>query len=219
MRKEGTIVRWDAAKGFGFIRGDSVGQDIFVHVRDYRADTADAPRQSLRVSFEEVHVGGKGPRAMAVRPVAAGASAKEAPRSEASRAPAPRNQHARRPARAPSSGALLAVSLMFVYGFALALLVWQRQLPWWVLAASFLLNLATFFTYWHDKYAAQKGRWRITEGTLHLWSLAGGWGGAWFAQQALRHKTAKESFRGVYWATVVVHCAGASVLWWVTRGS
>jgi len=38
MRKEGTIVRWDAAKGFGFIRGDSVGQDIFVPVRDYRAD-------------------------------------------------------------------------------------------------------------------------------------------------------------------------------------
>jgi uncharacterized membrane protein YsdA (DUF1294 family)/cold shock CspA family protein len=215
------IVRWDAAKGFGFIRGDSGGQDIFVHVRDYRADTAGAPRESLHVSFEEVHVGGKGPRAMAVRPVTAGATAKgwKAPRSEASRASRPRNQHARRPVRAPSSGALLAQPLMIVYGLALVSLAWQRRLPWWVLAASFLLNLATFFAYWQDKTAAQQRRWRISEGALHLWSLAGGWGGAWFAQQALRHKTAKESFRRLYWATVVLHCAGALVLWRVARGS
>jgi uncharacterized membrane protein YsdA (DUF1294 family) len=39
------------------------------------------------------------------------------------------------------------------------------------------------------------GKWRIKEDTLHVWSLAGGWPGAWFAQQVLRHKSRKESFR------------------------
>lgn len=28
MRKEGTIVRWDHAKGFGFIRSGSIAQDV-----------------------------------------------------------------------------------------------------------------------------------------------------------------------------------------------
>jgi uncharacterized membrane protein YsdA (DUF1294 family) len=104
-----------------------------------------------------------------------------------------------------------------VYWLGLSWLVLQRQLPWWVLPASALLNLATFFAYWQDKHAAQNGRWRIAEQTLHLWSLAGGWGGAWLAQEVLRHKSAKESFRAVYWVTVVGHCAAAVGGWWWLR--
>lgn len=82
-----------------------------------------------------------------------------------------------------------------------------------------MLNLAAFFAYWQDKYAAQQRRWRIKEETLHLWSLAGGWGGAWFAQQILRHKSVKASFRVSYWATVAIHCAGACGIWWFSQNS
>jgi uncharacterized membrane protein YsdA (DUF1294 family) len=46
---------------------------------------------------------------------------------------------------------------------------------------------------------------------LHLWSLAGGWPGAWFAQLLLGHKSRKQSFRMMYWLTVVLHCAALSV--------
>lgn len=106
---------------------------------------------------------------------------------------------------------------MVAYGLGLAWLVWQRQAPLWMLPASLLLNLATFFAYWQDKHAAQNGRWRIKEDTLHLWSLAGGWAGAWFAQQALRHKSAKASFRATYWATVMAHCAAVAGFWWLSR--
>jgi uncharacterized membrane protein YsdA (DUF1294 family) len=106
---------------------------------------------------------------------------------------------------------------MVLYGLGLTWLVLQRQLPWWVLPVSVLLNMATFFAYWQDKYAAQKGRWRIPEKTLHLWSLAGGWGGAWLAQQVLRHKTVKASFRAAYWGTVMTHCAAALGIWWYLR--
>jgi len=106
---------------------------------------------------------------------------------------------------------------MVAYALALSWLAWKRQVPGWILPASALLNVGAFFAYWHDKSAAQQGRWRVKEDTLHLWSLAGGWGGAWLAQQILRHKSAKESFRTTYWATVVIHCAGVYGIWWYVR--
>lgn len=209
MRKEGTIVRWDDVKGFGFIRSGSVAQDVFVHVRDYRSQDA-APREGLRVTFEDIHVGGKGPRAVAVQPV----TAAPASTGKTGRSAPPRNHRTGRSGPAPHSGAWFALPLMVAYALALMWLVWNRQVPWWTLVASFLLNLAAFFAYWQDKYAAQQRRWRIKEDSLHLWSLAGGWGGAWFAQQVLRHKSVKASFRSTYWATVVMHCAMAAGMWW-----
>jgi uncharacterized membrane protein YsdA (DUF1294 family) len=42
--------------------------------------------------------------------------------------------------------------------------------------------------------------------TLHGLSLLGGWPGAMIAQQTLRHKSSKESFRAVFWITVVLNC-------------
>jgi uncharacterized membrane protein YsdA (DUF1294 family)/cold shock CspA family protein len=216
VAQEGTIVRWNDIKGFGFIRSSAVGQDVFVHIRDYRAQDGTAPREGLRVSFEHVHVGGKGPRALAVQPVAGTHASSGKPGAARRPAHAP-SQRARQARHAPHSGAWLALPLMAAYGMALAWLVWKGPLPWWILPASFLLNLATFFAYWQDKHAAQQRRWRVREDALHLWSLAGGWGGAWFAHQVLRHKSVKASFRSAYWTTVAVHCAAASTIWWFSQ--
>lgn len=104
---------------------------------------------------------------------------------------------------------------MLTYAALVAWGVWSRHLPWWVLPGLFVVNVFSFFAYWLDKYAASQGEWRISESTLHLWSLAGGWPGAWLAQQVLRHKSSKPSFRQAYWATVVLNCAalGAWIGW------
>lgn len=66
MQQQGSIVRWDGARGFGFIRSARTQAEVFFHVRDFGG----APEPALRmaVDYEEIHVGGKGPRAMAVRP-------------------------------------------------------------------------------------------------------------------------------------------------------
>jgi hypothetical protein len=40
---------------------------------------------------------------------------------------------------------------------------------------------------------------------LHLLSLCCGWPGALVAQQAFRHKSKKESFRFVFWITVILN--------------
>ena len=69
-------------------------------------------------------------------------------------------------------------------------------------------SLTAFLAYAFDKSAAKGGRWRTSESTLHLLALAGGWPGALLAQQFLRHKSVKASFRSVFWGTVVLNILG-----------
>jgi len=214
MQKQGTVVKWDDARGFGFIRSAGSNGDVFFHVRDFRGARGSVPRQGLSVTFEEIHVGGKGPRAMAVQPAGEPAAAHSDGGRPRARQPARSRGH--RGDAASGSGAAFVLPLMAAYGAAIAWAVWTRLLPWWVLPAWGLLNLLTFFAYWQDKYAAGKGNWRISESTLHFWSLAGGWPGAWFAQQLLRHKSRKQEFRVVYWATVTLHCAAVGT-WFYWR--
>jgi uncharacterized membrane protein YsdA (DUF1294 family) len=48
----------------------------------------------------------------------------------------------------------------------------------------------------------------VSESTLHTLSLVGGWPGALVAQQVLRHKSNKATFRTAFWGTVVANVAG-----------
>ncbi len=94
--------------------------------------------------------------------------------------------------------------------------VLTAKIPLMILAIYLFASLLTFIMYFFDKSAARKGAWRTKESTLHLLSLAGGWPGALVAQQTLRHKTQKLSFRYVFWGTGLVIC-GAFV--WLLRQS
>lgn len=69
-----------------------------------------------------------------------------------------------------------------------------------------VLSVITFVLYAVDKKAAMQGKWRISERTLHLFALIGGWPGALLAQKLLRHKSKKRSFQLVFWGTVVLNC-------------
>ncbi|WP_199303243.1 DUF1294 domain-containing protein [Coleofasciculus sp. FACHB-SPT9] len=68
-----------------------------------------------------------------------------------------------------------------------------------------VMGFITFVIYAEDKSRARKGQWRIPEVTLHLCELAGGWLGAFIAQQKLRHKSSKASYQGVFWLIVILH--------------
>ncbi|WP_034386221.1 cold shock and DUF1294 domain-containing protein [Comamonas composti] len=227
MHTQGKVLRWNADKGFGFIQSQD-NSNVFFHIRDYQGTHPPSP--GMTVAYEEIHVGGKGPRAMAVRPLhsstPASAAASAPPRTKAGPQAGRRTNHNHSPARreAPSprqgeaararnhhpapAGAALAYALMLVW---LVFLVWgvlAHSLPGWIWAAALGLNLLSFAAYALDKSAAQRGAWRISEKHLHLLSLAGGWPAAWWAQQWLRHKSSKHAFRVTYWATVLLNCAG-----------
>lgn len=62
MRYEGTIARWNADKGFGFVARDGAAASIFLHIHDFDRAQRDLLRAGLRVSFE-VRESDKGLRA------------------------------------------------------------------------------------------------------------------------------------------------------------
>ncbi len=68
-----------------------------------------------------------------------------------------------------------------------------------------LMSLITYAVYAADKAAARRKRRRVTGRTLHLLALLGGWPGALLAQQFLRHKSTKASFRSAFWGTVLLN--------------
>lgn len=211
MKKRGTLVRWNAERGFGFLRSPDTAADVFVHLRDFR-HLAGAPQIGMEVEFEEIHVGGKGPRAMAVRPFSAMATTPMDRQNAARRTTPARPRTTREPAAAPARAGPMLL-LVLVWAALIAWGVWAGRLPLLALAAAPILNLLTFYVYWSDKHAAQQGRWRTSESSLHLLGLLGGWPGAWAAQQILRHKSRKLAFRQTYWGTVFLHCA--ALLGWL----
>jgi uncharacterized membrane protein YsdA (DUF1294 family)/cold shock CspA family protein len=203
MNKQGTIVRWDAERGFGFVRSPGAQAEVFFHIRDFRGGSS-APAEGLEVRFEEIHVGGKGPRAMAVSPLDYVDPRRPPPR-EAPR----RRDGSRRPPPPPHVAIEMRAMALLVPAF-IGLLVWAawtQRLPVPMVLAAPLVSVLAFYLYWRDKFAAQRHAWRTPEAVLHAASLAGGWPGAWLAQRLLRHKSAKESFRQVYWGTVAMHWA------------
>ncbi|OWV28410.1 DUF1294 domain-containing protein [Halomonas campaniensis] len=73
-----------------------------------------------------------------------------------------------------------------------------------------LISVIAYITYAIDKKAAINNRRRVSERSLHLLGIVGGWPGAFLAQQRLRHKTQKTAFQVTFWLTVVVNlvCVG-----------
>lgn len=70
--------------------------------------------------------------------------------------------------------------------------------------ALLLFNAAAFFAFWWDKQMAKAGSLRISERSLLLLALFGGFG-AKAGQNICRHKTLKEPFRSRLDAVVVAN--------------
>lgn len=66
-------------------------------------------------------------------------------------------------------------------------------------------SVLAYLAYSRDKQAARQGHHRTPERTLLVLGLLGGWPGAVVAQERLRHKTQKLSFRASFWASVALN--------------
>lgn len=61
----------------------------------------------------------------------------------------------------------------------------------------------TFLTYGYDKMQARNLQWRVSEWTLHLLGLLGGWPGALVGMHFFQHKTRKMPFLIPFWSIVL----------------
>ena len=183
MRSKGRITSWNDARGYGFIAPADGGKQVFVHIRAF-ANRNLRPEKNASLSYT-LSADRQG------RPCAADAilAGDRSPRTTA-----------RRTVPLPVMGAA-------VFSGLLVAAVLMEKLPDWMLALYVFASLFTFLVYALDKTAARKGTWRTQESTLHLLALAGGWPGALVAQQQLRHKSRKRSFRAMFRVTVMVNCA------------
>ncbi|HEY3262631.1 MAG TPA: cold shock domain-containing protein [Pseudonocardiaceae bacterium] len=64
---KGTVIKYDEARGYGFIAPDDGGEDLFMHIRDV-VGTEDSVTVRTRVEFEVVD-GARGLRATDVRAI------------------------------------------------------------------------------------------------------------------------------------------------------
>ena len=78
---------------------------------------------------------------------------------------------------------------------------------WLVLAVYAGMSVATFALFAWDKSRAARGGPRVSESTLHLFELLGGWPGALAGQAVLRHKSVKPSYRFMLWLIIALHAA------------
>lgn len=189
MRIEGAVKTWNDDRGFGFIEPVHGGQEIFVHIKAFTSRTG-RPEIGQRVTFEvEMTSDGK----------------KRAKHVEVVR---PKRQEAKRRNDNPAqwgTATLFAIPA-FLALFAAASFLWT--IPDWVAGLYLGASVLCFGVYAIDKSAATAGRWRVREDTLLGLGLIGGWPGAIVAQQVLRHKSNKASFRAKFWATVIANILG-----------
>jgi len=89
------------------------------------------------------------------------------------------------------------------------------QFYFYITAGYALSSSIAFLMYWIDKRAARADRDRISERSLHLWAVLGGWPGALLAQKMFRHKTYKKSFRVVFGITVLLNVLLLAAVLWV----
>ena len=94
---------------------------------------------------------------------------------------------------------LLLLVLPICAGVKLPMNSWL--VPGWML----VMSVVAWVSYGIDKKAAANGTWRISESRLHLMEILGGWPGAYLAQQVIRHKSRKLSYRVIFWGIVFLY--------------
>lgn len=210
MRIEGAFKAWNDDRGFGFIQRGPGEPDVFVHINNCQLGAL-RPSLGMRVSLEVSKAADGKLSAKEVRLL------KPTPGSPTEQAAVKQRREPREPARTGrgwDKTSLIALGVL-VGSFSLISIIWQQGAYVWMALGYVVMSCVSALVYVFDKDAAERGLWRVSEETLHVIDVLGGWPGAILVQQLLRHKTAKMAFRVVFWTSVIMNmlvCWGLMLL-------
>lgn len=108
--------------------------------------------------------------------------------------------------------AIAVVLSLTIWTFVGPHLPWRPAVLAWLLA----INVTAFFFYGFDKSRVNDIGGRVPELVLHGLSAAGGSPGAFVGMQVFRHKTAKGTFRFIFW--IIAGCQLLLLLYAGYRG-
>jgi uncharacterized membrane protein YsdA (DUF1294 family)/cold shock CspA family protein len=182
MRLRGKLTKWTDDRGFGFITPIRGGEQVFVHIKAF-TNQHRRPIGNEFVTYETVS-------------------------DDRGRLRAERVEFMGDVSINAAEGWMIALAVALLFLMLGGMSVFIGQLPFWLLGLYLVVSAISFFSYRHDKSAAQQNSWRTGEGTLILLGALGGWPGAFVAQQLFRHKTKKSSFKIAFWISVVFNCLG-----------
>lgn len=174
---KGVVVRYDAEKGFGFIRSRAFGSDdVFVHASSIVGGGFLHPGQRVRFSAE---MSEKGPRATRVEPGRRGLT--------------------------PAMASTLVLAIVLIAGTGGLVYSGKVSIVWAWLVTINGVTFAVYG--WDKHRAKVIEGRRVPELVLHGLALIGGTIGAIGAMLAFRHKTRKPSFLIPFAAIVVLQIA------------
>ncbi len=182
MRTKGKLSYWNDEKGYGFIEPIGGGKRVFIHIKTFN-NRKRRPEVGQVVTYA-ISTDKQG-RPCAVQATLTGDRLSQ---------------------KTKKLNGTLSITSAAIFLLVVGVSVIISKIPPVIFAIYLIASLITFTVYAVDKSAARKGDERTPERTLHLLSLLGGWPGALVAQQKLRHKSKKQSFRVVFWVTVIVNC-------------
>lgn len=187
MRFQGKVENWDDDKGFGFVEPNGGGQRAFVHIKAFKTRSR-RPITGDVITYELV--------------------SDQTNRYQAEKIRFAEDTRRYRKSTKGKSNNLIGSAFTLLVCAWLLFSVVTDKLPLVVAGFYLAMSLVTFIAYANDKSAAQNGRWRTSESTLHGLALIGGWPGAFIAQNTLRHKSSKREFKSTFWVTVVLNVGG-----------
>lgn len=199
MRDQGRLVEWFDDKGYGFIQpNDESKGRVFLHIKDFAQK---GPRPILGCALEYIVQVDADGRYKAIQVSYLKASQTQKNSRQTPRLPSNATQKIQ-PMQIVCIAYILILAGLSIFGL----------LNGMVILFISIINVMSYWFYAQDKEAAQLGKSRVPENTLHILAFLGGWPAAWLAQQRLRHKTQKQPFRKIYFCTI---CLNILLILWL----
>ena len=181
IRKKGILTKWNNSKGYGFITPVGETKEIFIHISEYQGQPLLNDKLSFTLSKDNNN------RDCAINAI--------------------KFNKAKLTSIQKDTNTISFLSIFSIITFYLILFYFTKEdsIQTYIILYYIGISIFTFFIYSKDKDYAQNGSWRISENTLHILSILGGWSGALIAQNKLQHKSSKFSFKIVFFITILLN--------------